>query len=168
MAASSYVKNFCDSSITLSDETGSPITLTVPLFMGDFAISGLKKALREVVAYQAQGVLTTVRYTNRTFPTFSFTAQMATFTSATATSLSDAILQNGAWASAISTLGTGTGVVYTLKVTHTIESSNFEGVADPSLVLDDCALELEFSDGDPSVFKISGTCYGAVTGDLAI
>ena len=48
----------------------------------------------------------------------------------------------GAWASAVSTLGTGTGVVYTLKVTITIESSNFDGVADPAFIMDDCALEL--------------------------
>jgi len=166
MADSSVVKNLNDGSLIISDGTGSPIAVTVKFTSGDFSISGLKKALKETVAYQSRGVLNTVRHTARTFPTFSFTCQMAEFTSATATSVSDAILQNGAFSSAVSTLGANADV-YTLLLAITEEGTDFGDSADPTFSLDDCECSIDFGEGDPNTFSISGTVYGAVTGDLA-
>lgn len=167
MGSSSFVKNNMDGSLVISDATGTPITLTVPFEQGNFTLSGMKKALRETVAYQSRGVLSTVRHTGRTFPTGSFSAMMTSFTSASANSLSDAILKNGAFASAVSTLGANADV-YTLKLTFAVEGSNFGDSGDHSFVLNDCECSIDFAEGDPNVFTVSFTCYGTVTGDLAV
>ena len=167
MPSSTFVKNFTDSTIVLSDATGTPLTITVPLMMGDLKISGLKRTMRNTTAYQAQGELTTVRHTDRIFPTITFTAQMACWTSASANSLTDAVLRNGYFASAVSTLGAN-AEVYTLKATLTVEGTDFGDASDHSAVFNDVEWQIEWSDGDPSIFSLTGTVYGSITGDLAI
>jgi hypothetical protein len=167
MASSTVVKNFSDGSITIKDGTGTPISLSLRFDNGDFSISGLKKTLKETTAYQHRGVLSSVRHTTRTFPTFSFTGSVSELTSASANNLADAVLRNGAFASAVSTLGSSADV-YTLDVTFTIEGTNFGDSADATFTLEDCELSLDFSDGDPMTFSVSGTVFGSVTGDLAI
>ena len=167
MAASSVVKNLCDGTITLKDGTGTPITVTVRFDNADFTVSGLKAKLRETVAYQHRGVLSSVRHTARTFPQFSFSCSMSEFTAATAVSVSDAVLKNGAFAAAISTLGANADV-YCLDLVVTEERTNFGDSADHTFTLEDCELELTYTEGDPNGFSLSGTCYGAITGDLAV
>ncbi len=167
MPASTVVKNFTDGSLIIADGTGTPIDVTVKFANGDFSISGLKKALRETVAYQSRGVLSSVRHTAQTFPTFSFSAQMSEFTSASDNSLADAVLKNGAFASAVSTLGANADV-YTLNLTFRVEGTNFGDSADHSFTLGNCELSLDFAEGDPNTFTINGTVYGSITGDLAI
>ena len=132
----------------------------------DFSVEGLKFKLRETTAYQHRGVLSSVRHTTRTFPTGTFTCSMAEFTAASAVSVSDAVLKNGSFASAVSTLGSNADV-YTLDVTITEEGTNFGDSADHTFTLEDCELSLSYSQGDPNTFSLSFTCYGAITGDLA-
>ena len=166
MASSTVVKNFTDGKVTLKDGTGTPISLDVRFENGDFSLDGLAQKLREVVAYQSRGVLNSVRHTARTFPTFSFTAKMSEFTSATANSLTDALLKKGAFSAAVSTLGANADV-YTMDVTFTVEGTNFGDAADHTFIMEDCQMTCAFAEGDPSQFSIAGTVYGAMTGDLA-
>lgn len=169
MPSSTVPKNLCDGSITLRDGTGSPITVTVKFDNADFSVEGLAEDLRETVAYQSRGALNGIRHTTRTFPTFSFSCQMSEFSSASANSVSDAILRNGAFAAAVSTAPGGANAdVYTLDVVITEEGTNFGDSADHTFTMEDCRLTLNYSEGDPNTFSISGTCYGAVSGDLAI
>jgi hypothetical protein len=167
MAASSVVKNMCDGSIQFKDGTGTPIVCTVRFDNADFSVDGLKAKLRETNAYQHRGVLSSVRHTTRTFPTFTMSVSMSEFTSAAANSVSDAILKNGAFASAVSTQGANADV-YTLDVVITEEGTNFGDAADHTFTLEDCELSMGYAEGDPNTFSISGTCYGAITGDLAV
>ena len=167
MASSTVVKNFTDGLITLKDGTGTPISVDVKYDNGDFSISGLAQKLREVVAYQSRGVLNSVRHTNRSFPTFSFTAKMSEFTSATANSLSDAVRKKGAFTAGISTLGASADV-WALDLTLTVEGTTFGDSSDHTFTLGSCQMTLDFSEGDPSQFSINGTVYGAITGDLAV
>lgn len=167
MADSTFIKNLNNGTLTIQDGTGSPIDVIVPFDNGDFSISGLSQKLNEVVAYESRGTLNTVRHTSRTYPTFSFTTQMAKFTSATDTSVSDAILQNGAFASAVSTLSANADV-YTLFLTFDVEGTDFGDSGDHQLTLDDCHCTIDFSEGDPNSFSISGTVYGTIGGDLAV
>jgi hypothetical protein len=167
MATSSIIKNMADGTITFKDGTGTPIVCTVRFDNADFSVDGLKAKLRETNAYQHRGVLSSVRHTTRTFPTFSMTCSMSNFTSAGADTVSDAILKNGAFAAAVSTLGANADV-YTLDVTITEEGTTFGDAADHAFSLEDCELSMSYAEGDPNTFSISGTCYGAVTGDLAI
>ena len=167
MATSSVVKNMADGTIVLKDGSGTPISCTVRFDNADFSLDGLKAKLRETNAYQHRGVLSSVRHTTRTFPTFTFSCSMSNFTSAGADTVSDAILKNGAFASAVSTLGANADV-FCLDVQITEEGSSFGDSADHVFGLEDCELSLSYAEGDPNTFSISGTVYGAVTGDLAI
>jgi hypothetical protein len=161
---STVVKHFTDGTFTITD--GAALSLVVRFCVGDFSISGLKAKLRETAAYQARGVLTSVRHGARTFPTFTFTAQMAEFTDATSISTPDAILKNGAWSSAQSTRGVKEEVhMVNFKVTE--DGVTFGDAADPEFELEDCELELSYAQGEPNTFSVTGTMYGAVTGDLA-
>ena len=145
---------------------GAALDLAVQFTDGDFSVDVLKEQLSETTAYEARGVKTSLRHTTRIYPTFSFSAQMTQFTNASAY-LTDAVLRNGAWAAAVSTDGASADV-YTLDVKINVEGSNFGDGADHSFTLEDCELAVAFAEGDPHKFPISGVCYGAIVGDLAI
>ena len=167
MPSSTVTKNFTDGSIALKDGTGSPIMVTGRFTTGDLNLSGLKAKMRETTGYETRGVLNSVRHTVRKFATISFTAHMSEFTSASANSLVDACLKNGAFAAAVSTLGAN-AEVYTLDVVITEEGTNFGDSADHTVTLEDVEFEVAFAEGDPNTFSFSGTVWGAITGDLAV
>lgn len=167
MASSTVIKNLCDGTITLKDGTGTPIDVVIRFDNADFSIDRIQEDLREVVAYQHRGVLSSVRHTTRFFPTFSFSCAMSEFTSASDNNAADAILKNGAFASGVSTLGSSADV-YTLDVVITVEGTNYGDSGDHTFTLEDAHCQIGWSDGDPATFSISGTVYGAITGDLAV
>lgn len=163
MAASTVIKNFRDGTIKLEDgTTPTPITLTVSLEAGDFSISGLNQGNTEATTYLDRGELGSVRLTNRSFPTFSFSAHMADLSDATDKLLWDAVNKTGAWSAAQSTI-TGSDV-FGLKVTLTVEGTNFGDLpSDHVLVLNGCHMSIDFAEGDPNSFTINGTVYGTIT-----
>lgn len=167
MASSNVIKNLQDGTIVIKDGTGTPIsTGTIKFDNADFSLDRLKFKLQETVAYQHRGVLSYVRHTTRFFPTFTFSCAMSDFTNAAAGPLPDAVLKNGLFASAVSTLGASAAVM-TYDVTVTEEGTNFGDSADHSFTLEDCELEMSYQQGDPNTFTCKGTVYGAITGDLA-
>ena len=162
MAISSVVKNFTSGTITLSDDTGSPITLTVAYESGDFALSGVMQGQKEVAMYLDRGAFGSLRKTNFTPATFSFTAWMTEISDATSTNLMDAVSKTGAFASGVSTLGTATDVVWALDVLWTIEGTDAGDASDHTVSLSDCHLKIDAKEGDPNSFSITGTVYGAI------
>jgi len=162
MAISSVVKNFRDGTILIEDGTGTPISVTVQYEAGDFSISGLNESNTDVTTYLDRGDLGSVRKTSRTFPTFSFSAHMTDLSDATNKTLWDAVNKTGAFASAVSTGGTASDV-YMLKVTLTVEGTNFGDSADHVLIMNNCHLSVDFAEGDPNSFTLNGTVYGAIT-----
>jgi hypothetical protein len=62
----------------------------------------------------------------------------------------------------VSTGGTASDV-YMLKVTLTIEGTNFGDSADHVMILNNCHLAIDFAEGDPNSFTLNGTVYGAIT-----
>jgi hypothetical protein len=162
MAISSVVKNFRDGTILIEDGTGTPISVTVQYEAGDFSISGLSESNTDVTTYLDRGDLGSVRKTSRTFPTFSFSAHMTDLSDATNKTLWDAVNKTGAFASAVSTGGTASDV-YMLKVTLTVEGTNFGDSADHVLILNNSHLSVDFAEGDPNSFTLNGTVYGAIT-----
>lgn len=163
MAISAVVKNFRDGTILIQDgTTPTPISVTVKYEAGDFSISGLNESNTEVTTYLDRGDLGSVRKTSRTFPTFSFSAHMTDLSDATNETLWDAVNKTGAFMVATSTLG-GASDVYCLKVTLTVEGTNFGDSADHTLVLTNCHLTIDFSEGDPNSFTLNGTVYGTLT-----
>ena len=160
MAISSKPKNFRDGTITLTDGSGSPISLTVQYEAGDFAISNVMQSQTEVELYLDRGSFHNVRKTNFAPATFSFTATMTDLSDATEKCLWDAVNKSGAFAAGVSR---GDTDVWLLQVGLTIEGTDFGDAADHTLVLDKCHLTLEFSEGSPNTFSLSGTCYGAIS-----
>lgn len=163
MAVSSVVKNFRDGTILIEDgTTPTPISITVQYEAGDFSITGLNQSNTEATTYLDRGELGSVRKTSRTFPTFSFSAHMTDLSDATDKLLWDAVNKTGAFSSAIST-GSTASDVFMLKVTLTVEGSNFGDSADHTLLMTNCHLSIDFAEGDPNTFTINGTVYGTFT-----
>jgi hypothetical protein len=165
MALSTVVKNFTDGSVQLIDNAA--LTATIQFSDGDFSVDGLAEQLNEVSAYETRGTFNTLRHTTRMYPTFSFSAQVTGFTNSSANLATDTVLRNGAFAAAVSTFGANADV-YTLDVKFTMEGTNFGDSADHTFTLEDCRCTIAFAEGDPNKVTISGTCYGAITGDLAV
>lgn len=160
---SAIVKNFRDATILIEDgTTPTALGVTVQFEAGDFSADGFTEGLVDVTTYLDRGEMGSLRKLSRTFPTFSFTAQMTDLSDATDKLIFDIVRKAGAFSSAKSTLGTNADV-YTLKVTFTVEGTNFGDSADHVLILNDCRLSIGVSEGDPNSFSISGTVYGSVT-----
>lgn len=168
MALSTVIKNFTDGSLTIADGTGTPLEITVQFENGDFSVSGLSPQLREVAAYESRGSFNTLRHTNRTYPSGSFTAKAAEFSEDSVGTLADAILQQGTvWAAALSTLGANADV-YTVDLQFTVEGTDFGDAADGALTLEDCYCTIDFAEGDPNSFTVNFVVYGDISGDISI
>ena len=162
MPISSVVKNFRDGVITISDgTTPTPLSVTVQFEAGDFSISGLNQGNTEATTYLDRGVLGSVRLTNQTFPTISFTAHMTDISDATNKTLWDAVSKTGAFAPAQSTILTSD--VYGLTVKIVIEGTNFGDATDHEISCVGVHLSIDFAEGDPNSFTLNGTVYGAIT-----
>jgi hypothetical protein len=162
MPISSIVKNFRDGTIVIKDGTGTPIALTVEFEAGDFAISSLSaNSNTETTTYLDRGSLGSVRLTNQTFPTWSFTAHMTDLSDATNKTLWDAVNKTGAFAAAVSTITNSD--VYGLDVVISVEGSNLGDPTDHVLTLVGNRLTIDFSEGDPNSFTVNGTTFGSIT-----
>ncbi len=161
MAASTVIKNFRDGTILFADgTTPTPLSVTVTLEGGDFSLTGLNQGNLEATTYLDRGDLGSVRLTSRSFPSFSVTCHMADLSDATDKLIWDAINKTGAFSAALSTI-TGSDV-YGLKITLTIEGTNFGDAADHTIVMNGCHCTIDFSEGDPNTFTISGIVYGTI------
>lgn len=163
MAISSVVKNFRNGTILIEDgTTPTALDLTVQYEAGDFSATGFSADQAEITTYLDRGSLGSVRKTNQTFPTFSFTAQITDLSDGTEETIPDILLKQGAFASAVSTLGANADA-YAVKITWTIEGTDLGDASDHVLVLDDCVCTIDAAEGDPDTFTINGTCYGSIT-----
>ena len=166
MALSTVVKNFRDGTILIEDGTAvTPLNLTVQFEAGDFSLSGLAQggSSYETTQYLDRGEFGTARKTNRAFPTGSFTAQLTELSDGANETIPDMLLAQGSFSAAVSTLGANADV-YAVKITLTIEGSDFGGgESDHVMVMDDCVCSLDISEGDPDTFSISFTVLGAVS-----
>jgi hypothetical protein len=130
--------------------------------VGDLSIDGLSATQNEVTAYETRGTLNSVRHTSRTYPSVSFSAQLADYSDGTDVLLTDLMLKQGSQSSAVSTLGTN-AEVYTVKITLTVEGTDHGDAADHTIVMDDVHVTAAMSEGDPNTVTFSGTIYGTVT-----
>jgi len=165
MPISSIVKNFRDGVIQVEDGTSpTPISMTIQFESGDFSVTGLSGANgnAEITTYLDRGQLGSVRKTNQSFPTGSWSLHLTDISDSTNKTIWDCANGTGAWASMVSTLGTNADVK-TVKITLTIAGTTLGDASDHTIVLDDCALSIDMSEGDPSSFSCSFVCYGAIT-----
>lgn len=157
MAVSTVIKHFTDGTIELADGTGTPVTLTVPFSQGDFSISGIQESQKAVSVYQSRGVLHSLRKGEKTFVTGSFSAMLADVSDSSAGNLLDFVRKTNAYSGNTST--SGSGDVYTIKITLQIEGTDLGDSADHTIVLDDCACSADVSEGEPDSISLSFTSY---------
>ena len=160
---SAFLKNFTDGTLTVKDGTGSPVALVVQNCQGDFGLSGLSADQKEIVAYQTRGALSTLRTTNQSFPTGSFSIMMSELSDGTLTTLVDFLLKQGSYSSNVSTIGTATSSPYAVLIELQIEGTDAGDAADHVISCDDCVCTVDFAEGDPNTISVSFTVYGSIS-----
>lgn len=168
MSTSDFVKSNVHGSFTLSDGTGSPVTLTAAYDLGDVNISGLSGPyLNDVVHHERRGKYLSSSYGQRRYVSIAFSCYLTGEGAAAPGSLQAFLGKRTPYTANISTLGSGR--VYAVKFTLNIEGTDFGDSADWSSVFNHCIPTdmglSEAADGDK--FSITLTCVGTITGDLA-
>jgi len=162
---SSVAKNMRDGTLLIEDGTApTALDLTVQYEAGDFSISGLSQGLKDVATYLDRGDLFSVRHTNQTFPSLSFSAHLTDISDTgggASETLPDIIMRTtgSPFAAAVSTLGANADV-YTLSLKWTIAEP---GGGTHTVTCDDVHCSIDMSEGDPNSFSVSGTVFGSIT-----
>lgn len=163
MAASTVIKHLFDGAIQFEDgTTPTAVALTIPFTVGDLSISGLSETLNEVAKYETRGTFHSARHTTRTYPSGSFSFQIADYSDGTENTAIDFSLKAGSYASNVSTLGANADV-YTVDITLTVEGTDLGDTADHTIVLTDCRLTIDVSEGEPNTATVNFECLGTVT-----
>jgi len=162
MPISSVVKNFRDGLIQLASGGGSPVSMSVQYQNGDFSLSASNQGNYEHTKYLDRGDLGSVRKTNRSFPTGSFTAHLTDLSDGTNNTLWDAVNRSGSFAAAVSTLGANADL-YTLNITLTIEGTKFGDASDHVLIMNDCRCSIDVAEGDPDSVTLNFEVLGSIT-----
>ena len=165
-APGSFVSNFTNGEITVSDGTGTPLTLALSLDEGNFSVTGLADRLREIGAYETRGALRGLSLTTRTYPSISFSSLISEWTNASTGTLMDMVLgtAGSAFAARIGTLGASHPVV-TLDLRF--QFVDFAG-SGHDLTFHDVLIAFDMSEGDPNTVSFTGTVYGEIDGDLSM
>lgn len=149
-----------DGTILLNDNTGTPLAHTVMYEDGEFKVTNLKKGQYAVQAFKDRGVVYAVREIEVEEIEFTFSCHIVGFVGEGAqATVNDPVLKKGLWASAVSMLPVAYGDAYLLKVTWTVERTNFDSAADGTLVLKYCHLDMDGGEGVPGKWEIKGTAY---------
>jgi len=162
MPASVVTKTFADGTISLKDGTGTPVVFTSAFSQGDFTASGLEPDQRAATAYEARGVLKSIRLGARSYPTGSFSVMMTDVSDAGDDTLVDFVLKQNGYSGNISTTAAA-GDAYTVTITLTIEGTDHGDAADHAIELADCRCTVDVAEGEPNTVTVSFTCYGSVT-----
>ena len=161
MAYSTIPKVRRDGILTLQDN-GATNTLEISYEEGNFTFDVAKE---DQTVIRDRGTIVTVRKGDQQPITGSFNAYMRQFTDPSETgSIIDFIDKSGAYSSNVSTGSSGSPFVehYCIDIVYKVEATSLESL-DHSATLSRCVCTVSFSEGDPSSFAISFTCYGGVT-----
>ena len=158
MPTSTTIKVQQDSVLKLVDGAGTE--LTVPYVDGAASLDGFNFDQTEPIAIFAKRTFLGVRRGAYRPVTFSFTAFMSEFTSATATSLMDFVRFTNGFSANTST-HTG-GDYKILRVKFQVAAIGDDATVG-EVALDQCVLDISFAEGEPNQFSVSGTSHGGFT-----
>jgi hypothetical protein len=156
LAAAPLIPN--DGSLTFSS-SGGGVSWTLQYEDGDFKFGPTAEGQKDVEKFFTRGAFYAARKTMDKVMPFSFTAHAVGFTDATAKTAYNMVRKLGPWAGATSTLPTTAGDVWCLQTVFAGERTNFGASADASVTMKYCHMEIEFSEGTPGKFTISGELY---------
>ena len=160
--SSKIINQFDNSTLVAKDGTAvTPLSVSILFVQGDISITGLSNELADVSVYQTRRQVHSLRKGARTFPTISFSAMVSEFTEDDTGTLFDLITAKAGtpFEDRVSTTA-ATGDVLTLDLEFTMDGE--------TTVFEDCHIMFDVSEGDPNSASFSATCYGAITGALAI
>jgi hypothetical protein len=141
--------------ITLEDATGTPIVCTVQFEEGDLSIDGFEQGNAPVNWFRDRGVIYAGRLADEEPISISFSCDANEITDATEKLVSDALNKTGAFASGVSTWGAN-AEIWTVKMTVTIERTNFGGASDDVFTFDYFRGKAAWAEGDRARWTISG------------
>lgn len=164
MAYSSIPKTRRDGSLTLRDGTGTPVELSIEFEEGAFSMDTPKDA--QTIIRDRSVIAAVRRGDSEPSASGSFTAYFRQFTDgAEAGSILDFINQTGHYSGNVSTGSSGTPFVefYCIDIEYIANAMSIGDDSKHLATLSKCVCTASFSEGDPSQFTISFTCYGGVT-----
>lgn len=164
MAYSTIPKVRRDGLITLKDGTAIAVTLDVTYEEGNLTIDNLND-LRDQTVIRDRGEIVAVRKADQQPLTGSFSFYFREFTDAAVGGIRDFITGSNAYSANTSTGTTGSPYVehYCFDLVYTVEGTNFDSAADHVATLSKCVGNLSLSEGDPSTYSLSFTCYGGIS-----
>lgn len=149
-----------DSTIVLSDGTGTPVTLTVPCDNGNLKISKFAQGDQEVQAFKYRGVTRALRKIGDIEGyDISFDCDLVGLTDAATGNVLDWFRKTGVYASNTSTLPASAGDVHTSKLKFTVEGTDRGASADGNVEFSYFHGSAEIEEGIPTKLKISGKAY---------
>lgn len=158
-----------DGTLTIKDNTGTPLSFVIPYTDGDFSLSGIVEDQSAVQSFKNRGRTYAIRKTEDQDLEFSFTCHChALLGDGTLAGLYDVLAKKGVWASAVSTLPAAAGDAFTVSLTFTAERTNLGATTDSTTILKYCRLSGDFQEGVPSTLSFSGTAYSYSTDYLTI
>lgn len=170
-----FYKNFTMATIVFTDGTsGTALTHTCDADKGTLQIGDIVPGLRSAADYERKGQWVSSAFTNRRYPSFSLTFNMAKWKDTSTATVTDFILGTSgtSYATRKSTIlpsgGTSGKVPFACDISITIEGTNYGDSADHAAVLTDVRIDsYAFAEGDPNEITVTGVVLGAITGDLA-
>ncbi len=161
MAYSTIPKVRRDGTITLKD--GGSATLEIAYEEGNITFEITKS---DQTVLRDRGTITTVRKgDDQPAATGSFSAYMREFADQTNVgSILDFINKTNAYSG--NTTATTAGLYveeYCVHIEYEVAGTSFGDDANHKATLNTCIATVSFTEGDPSMFNISFTCYGGVT-----
>jgi hypothetical protein len=147
-----------DGVLVVSDNTGTPKTITVPYLNGTLKLTGLNASQRARQIFKSKGVVYAVRDTDDQEFGVEFTCDAVHFKGDNITAtLFEALMKLGPWNNAVSTLPPSAGDTFCVTLTWTVERTNFGGTNDNVVVAKYVYFDVDFAEGTPGQFTLKGT-----------
>lgn len=163
-AESSFIKSNVQGVLTLSDGTGTPVTLALAYDLGDVEIGPLQEELNEAVKIERRGKFVGLQRGKRVYPTIKFSAWCGNVVGGSSSAPgtpTEFATKKGAYAANISTLGANRK--YTCKIALAIEGTNFGDAADETVTCNDVVCSITWKEGsEGNMISIEGEILGTI------
>lgn len=163
-AESAQIKVATDGSVLLADGTGTPVTLALAYYNGDFQHDAIGEFLNEEVVISPNGRFQTLARGDRVIVGWSLTGFVGDMVGSSGTAPGtplEFITGKGAYAANVSTLGANRNM--TVDCRFTLEGTTHGDTADGQVTFEDNVCKLSFSSSkDGIMFNLAGRCLGSI------
>lgn len=163
-AESTQIKVATDGSVVLADGTGTPVTLALAYYNGDFQHDPIGQYLNEEVVINPNGRFKTLARGDRVIIGWSLTGFVGSTVGSSNTApgtVLEFITGKGAYSANVSTLGANRNM--TVDARLTIEGTAHGDTADQTVTFEDSVCKIGFSSTkDGFVFNLAGRSLGAI------